>query len=225
MSDLKPLILHGLIGPPNPTKVALVLSELDLPYEVRNYEHHEAKQEPFLSLNPNGRFPALEDPNTDIVLWESGAIIDYLIDTYDKAHKLSYATFPEKHLARCWEHFQMSGQGPYFGQKAWFSRLHPEKVPSAVDRYAAEIRRVTSVLDGHLKRQKEEQGNYCLVGDRVTYADIMFVPWSVLVPIFAAPEMDLSEFEHYGAWLASLVERPAIKNIVDQVTNTYKVAG
>ncbi len=58
---------------------------------------------------------------------QSGAIIDYLIDTYDKEGKLHYTQSPQKYTQRCWEHFQMSGQGPYFGQLAWFSfvRLPP----------------------------------------------------------------------------------------------------
>ncbi len=81
------------------------------------------KQKPYTDVNPNGRVPSIKDPNTGITLWESGAIIDYLIDTYDKEGKLSYTEFPQKYEQRCWEHFQMSGQGPYFGQLAWFKMV------------------------------------------------------------------------------------------------------
>ena len=52
---------------------------------------------------------------------QSGAIIEYLLDVYDKENKLRYTSFPEKYTQNSWKHFQMSGQGPYFGQKAWFS--------------------------------------------------------------------------------------------------------
>ena len=62
---------------------------------------------------------AIEDPNTGITLWESAAIISYLIDTYDKEHKLDYTSTPEKYLLEQWSYFQASGQGPYFGQCAW----------------------------------------------------------------------------------------------------------
>jgi glutathione S-transferase len=41
-----------------------------LPYETRFKEFAELKQEPFVSLNPNGRVPTIEDPNTGIVLFE-----------------------------------------------------------------------------------------------------------------------------------------------------------
>lgn len=48
-------------------------------------------KESYLSINPNGRVTAIEDPTTDITLWESGAIIEYLIETYDKQHAISFA--------------------------------------------------------------------------------------------------------------------------------------
>jgi glutathione S-transferase len=54
----------------------------------------------------------------------------------------------------------MSGQGPYFGQGAWFTKFHPEKLPSAQERYLNEIKRVVGVLDKHL------QGREYLVGDK-----------------------------------------------------------
>lgn len=75
MPDLKPLILHGLGSAPNPWKVRIILAELDLPYVVEEHEMPELKQEPFVALNPNGRSPALVDPNqNDIALWEVSRI-------------------------------------------------------------------------------------------------------------------------------------------------------
>lgn len=74
----KSITLHSWGRSPNPLKVAIFLEELGIPYEMKNVE--DVKGEPFTKLNPNGRVPAIEDPNTGIVLWESGAIIEYLID-------------------------------------------------------------------------------------------------------------------------------------------------
>ena len=62
---------------------------------------------------------AIEDPNNGLVLWESGAIIQYLIEQYDPEKKISYATLPEKYHLNQWLMFQMSGHGPYLGQCAW----------------------------------------------------------------------------------------------------------
>lgn len=75
-------------------------------------EFPDLKKEPYEKINPNGRVPAIEDPNTGMTVWESGAIIEYLVDTYDKSNKLSYGDkTPEKYQCKSWLHFQMSGQG------------------------------------------------------------------------------------------------------------------
>ena len=51
-------------------KVCAILKELDIPYEHRIIEFSETKQKPFIDVNPNGRLPAIEDPNTGVKLWE-----------------------------------------------------------------------------------------------------------------------------------------------------------
>ncbi len=66
---------------------------------------------------------AIIDPNTDITLFESGAIVSYLIATYDKTESITYTSFPETFHLQQWSYFQASGQGPYFGQAAWYVPL------------------------------------------------------------------------------------------------------
>jgi glutathione S-transferase len=70
MANLKTLTLHSHVGGPNPWKVAIILEELGLPYEHKFVDFKQVKEEPYISLCPNGRVPALEDPNTSISLWE-----------------------------------------------------------------------------------------------------------------------------------------------------------
>ena len=51
--------------------------------------------------------PAIVDPNTDLTLWESGAIIEYLVEKYDKDNKVSFpAGSKEAYLAKQWLYFQ-----------------------------------------------------------------------------------------------------------------------
>lgn len=173
----------------------------------------QLKQEPFESQFPNGRVPAIEDPNTGMKLWESGAIIEYLLETYDTSNALSYTSGPERYEQKCWLHFQMSGQGPYFGQRAWFVLYHPEKeLKSCLDRYGNEIRRVLSVINSHLKKT----GTTYLVGDKVSYADLAFVPWHWL--LLYAPHIMGEEFAsewereypECWAWNQRLQDRPAV---------------
>ena len=101
---------------------------------------------------------------------ESDAILLYLVERYDPEHKISAATEAEKYQQLQWLFFQSSGQGPYFGQAAWFIRLHSEQIPSAQERYRNEIKRIWAVLESVLSKQE------WLVGDKCTVSDISFIP-------------------------------------------------
>lgn len=61
---------------------------------------NEQKEQWFLDINPNGRIPALTDTFEDgkpIRIFESGAIMQYLVDRYDKDHKVSYPAGSREH--------------------------------------------------------------------------------------------------------------------------------
>lgn len=207
---MKPITLWSHTGGPNPWKVAIILKELNVPYESKFIDFKQVKEEPFLSLNPNGRVPAIEDPNTGLTLWESGAIVEYIIDQYDTEHKISHADLQNKNHARQWLHFQMSGQGPYYGQAFWFINYAPEKIPYAIDRYVAEMGRVTSVLE------KALDGKDWLVGDKCTYADLAFVPWQRIAGMIGG-ENFYDKYPKVKAWLDRMQDRPSVKKIdIDQ---------
>jgi len=95
----------------------MILEELGLPYEHQPIAFADIKKPEYLAVNPNGRLPAIHDSNTNLTLWESGAIVEYLVETYDKHNKISYPKGSnESYLTKQWLYFQVSGQGPYFGQ-------------------------------------------------------------------------------------------------------------
>src|SRR6478735_423770 len=74
------------INSPNGVKVSIMLEETALPYEPHLVliSENESWTPEFLSLNPNGKIPAIIDPNgpegEPIALFESGAILTYLAD-------------------------------------------------------------------------------------------------------------------------------------------------
>ena len=115
---LQPVLLYGQPKLVNPAKVAIILRTLGVPFEWRTIEFGELKQQPYLDLNPNGRVPTVVDPNTGMTLWESGAIIEYLVDQYDKENKFSFCQDPERYYFKQWLFFQTTGHGPYIGQLA-----------------------------------------------------------------------------------------------------------
>ena len=162
----------------------------------------------------HSRVPAIEDPNTDVTLWESGAIIEYLIETYDKAKQLTYDTVPEKFQLKQWLFFQASGQGPYFGQAIWFERYHQEKLPSAQQRYKDQVLRVYDVLNRAL------EGKDYLVGDKCTYADISFIAWDHRFQVIFKGEFAIEELEkkypNYVRWHKTVAARKAVKEVLEE---------
>jgi len=203
---------------PNGWKVAIVLEELGLKYETKFLEFDSEpaiKGAEHVKYNPNGRIPTIIDhDNEDFTIWESNSIIKYLVDRYDKNNKISFPPgSKESYLVDQWMTFQVSGRGPYFGQITWFRYRHPEKVPTAIERYQKEAVRVISVLDGVLSNQKY------LVGDKLTIADLVWYPWNYLLDtevnlLQEASDSIKEEFKSYKnfhRWNASLKEVEGVK--------------
>lgn len=211
MSDIKPITVYVHGRGPNPKKVTIYLEELGIPYEAIAVK--DPKSESFTKINPNGRLPAIQDPNTGITLWESGAILEYIAEKYDVEQKLSFTSEPERFYLKQYLHFQMSGQGPYYGQATWYHFLESDDNPGAKLRYKDQVLRVVQVLDKML------EGKEYLVGDKFTYADLAFIPWNTLItPIEGVyPEWETEKnYPNYTAWHARMVARPAVKKILEQ---------
>lgn len=217
-SQIKPIKVWGK-GGPNPPKVAIILEELGLQHETVSVSLSDVKKSDYMAINPNGRLPAIHDPNTGITLWESGAIVEYLIERYDTENKLSFATgTPEAYHAKQWLFFQTSGQGPYYGQAAWFKKFHHEHLPSALERYSQEVNRVSGVLEGWLAQQKQEYGNSAdsngpwLVGNKLSYADLAFISWQKIIGlILTKDEYNEDNFPCVKEWLGKMFSRDLVK--------------
>ncbi|KAJ4317647.1 hypothetical protein N0V84_007246 [Fusarium piperis] len=212
---MKPITVWLTPAGPNSWKVITIMIELGVPYELKSFKHEDVKKPPFTDINPNGRVPgmySIVDPNTELTLWESGAIIQYLIEVYDTEKKLTYETLRERHLLNQYLHFQMSGQGPYFGQAGWFNQFHHEKIPSTIERYEGQVLRVIEVLDGVLKDKN------WLVGDKCTFADLAFLPWNDRIDMLVlSKSIDeiRGQYPHFSAWQARMVARDSWKKAME----------
>ncbi|GFN13727.1 glutathione S-transferase family protein [Aspergillus tubingensis] len=218
----KPITVWLTPPGPNPWKVIVILEELQVPYLIESFKFDDVKKAPFININPNGRVPAIIDPNTNLTLWESGAIIQYLEEVYDNDKKLTYDSVNEKHLLNQYLHFQMSGQGPYFGQCGWFNVLHHEKLPSAIDRYAKEVHRVLGVLDTIL------EGKEWLVGDKCTFADLAFLPWNTrlnMALLTPSGEDPLAPYPNVQAWQKRMESRPSWQKAMEVRSNLMEEQG
>jgi len=216
MSHGKQFTLFSHVGGPNGWKVAFVLEELGLSYETKylNFQKGEHKDSEFTKYNPNGRIPAIIDHhNNDFVIWESNAILLYLVDKYDTEKRLTVTDENEKYALIQWLFFQASGQGPYFGQAGWFVNFHPEKLPSAIDRYKREIIRVLGVLESVLSKQE------WLVGGKLTIADISFVTWNNTAFTYLLGDVEDFNAERdvpsVLAWHNKVKEVPSVKKLFE----------
>ncbi|KAG8408082.1 hypothetical protein J3459_018208 [Metarhizium acridum] len=140
---------------PNGIKASIALEELGLQYQVSRVrdqdDGNEQKQPWFLDINPNGRIPALTDTldGKKIRVFESGAILEYLADRYDKDHKISYPRGTAEHWeVTSWLMWQMGGLGPMQGQSNHFKRYAPEKIEYGINRYGNETRRLYRTMGG-----------------------------------------------------------------------------
>ncbi|KAK3939573.1 glutathione S-transferase [Diplogelasinospora grovesii] len=195
---------------PNGIKVSMLLEELGLPYQVTHIEFSKNTQkEPwFLEINPNGRIPALTDTFTDgapIRLFESGSIMQYLVDRYDTENKVSYPKGSREYYeTNNWLFWQVGGLGPMQGQANHFTRYAPEKIQYAIDRYQNETRRLYRVMDTHLQKA----GSEYLVGNKCTIADLSCWGW-VASHHWAGVSID--DFPHLNAWLERMLKRPGVE--------------
>ncbi|KZT36008.1 glutathione S-transferase [Sistotremastrum suecicum HHB10207 ss-3] len=211
------LFNHVGMHMPNIFKLCFVMKELDLKWESKflDFNKNEQKQSPHIDYNPNGRIPTLIDHNNnDFPIWESNAILLYLINTYDAENKFGFLgkTAEEKAQVMQWLFFQASGQGPYYGQAHWFLYLHPEEVPSAITRYQDEILRVLSVLEKHLQNRE------WMVGDSITLADFALLPYNLFYAPRLLPEGVTVEdrYPAVAAWQKRLCARRSVAETVQE---------
>jgi GST-like protein len=143
------------LATPNGVKISIALEEIGLPYEVHLVDilKNENATPEFLSLNPNGKIPAIIDPNgpggRPIGLFESGAILLYLAE---KTGQLLPADPVARYETIQWVFFQMAFIGPMFGQVGYFYKFAGRELADKrpLERYRDESKRLLNVLEGRL---------------------------------------------------------------------------
>lgn len=160
---------------PNPTKVALLLEESGLEYELVPVDTRKGEQftPEYLAINPNAKAPSLTDG--DVTIFDSNAILLYL---GEKTGQFMPADTPENRgQLLSWLMFIASGVGPYSGQSVHFQRYAPEKLPYAINRYRFEALRHYQILDNQLAKSEY------VLGDTYTIIDMAAWGWARLLPV------------------------------------------
>ena len=198
------------INSPNGVKVSIMLEETGLAYEPHlvDIRENESWTPEFLSLNPNGKIPAIIDPNgpdgEPIALFESGAILEYLADKTGKF----LPDGARRYETLQWVFWQVGHVGPFFGQVGFFhkfaGREWEDKRP--LKRFADESTRLLKVLDDRL------QGRAWVMDD-YTIADIALLGWvRNLIGFYGAGELvEFDALKNVPAWLDRGLARPAVQ--------------
>lgn len=199
------------LNTPNGVKASIMLEETGLPYEPHliDITKNETWGPEYLSLNPNGKIPAILDPDgpggQPLALFESGAILIYLAD---KSGRFLSQDPAERYQTIQWVMFQMAAIGPMFGQLGFFHKFagkdYEDKRPR--DRYVAESRRLLGVLNDRLADRDWIMGDYSI-------ADIATLGWvNNLIGFYGAAEIvGYSDFKNVDAWLQRGLARPAVQ--------------
>jgi len=195
-------------GTPNGRKIAVMLEETGLRYQVFPVDIGKDEQfaPDFLAVNPNNKIPAIVDHeppaaygSKPYAVFESGAILIYLAE---KTGRFLPKDAPSRMQAIQWLMWQMGGFGPMLGQTHHFVRFAKEQVPYAIARFTAETRRLYGVLDGHLAK------NEYLAGSEYSIADMATQPWAAR---HEWHQVDLADFPNVKRWFDVIAARPAVQ--------------
>ncbi len=194
---------------PNGRKVAIMLEEIGLPYQVHPVDLSADQQfEPdFLAIAPNNKIPAIvdEEPGREsLSLFESGAILSYLAE---KTGMLLPPPGPARWSMYQWLHWSIGGPGPMLGQLNFFAVRSPDKAPLAIDRFRKEGERLLRVLETRLARQA-----YIGAPD-YTIADVATYPWVAEARSAMAEPLGeaFASSPAVNDWLSRVGERNAVK--------------
>lgn len=183
-------------------RVLWLLEELGLPYELARVEFVPTTTRFFIQQTPTGKLPTIEDG--DVVMSESGAIVEYLLERYDAGRLAPSVGTPARASFLQWLHFAESTAFPPLGIVAWLTRYrddgdrHKTIVADAIGRARACLDQVERALDGRPY----------LVGDAFTAADVMMG-----FTLFAARVLEVlgDGYPNIAAYMARLEARPACR--------------
>ena len=202
-------------------RVLWLLEELSLPYEVKRYERNAATMlaPPELrAIHPLGKSPVLDD--SDIRVAETGAIVEYLLDSHDPEGRLRPARgTAEGRQFSYWMHYAEGSAMPPLLLKLVFAQM-PRRAPGLlrplVNGIAAKAQR--TFIDPQIKahanwQEKELAATGWFAGPHFSAADIMM---SFPLEAAASRAIDLAAYPNIALFLKAIHARPAWKRALER---------
>ena len=196
---------------PNGKKITIMLEELNCDYKLTKIDLSKDEQfaTDFKKISPFSKIPAIIDHDNKQSLFESGAILIYLGEKFNKFYELK-----ERTVINQWLMAQMGTIGPMIGQHHQFHHYNPGKSEFGEERYFKITKRIYGELDLRLSSSK------FLAGNNYTIADIATWPW------FARHEwhdIGLKNYKNLTRWYTDIASRDAVIKGYDLLKNGSKV--
>lgn len=185
-------------------RVLWLLEELGLPYQIKQYQRDATTRlaPPELkAVHPLGKSPVLVDDGQTV--FESGAIIDYLIRHHGEGRLQPSMGWPEYETYQQWLHYAEGSAMLPLMLKLYVGRLGEAGAPLAP--------RIDSEIANHLGFVNQSlEGREWLVGDQLTGADIQ------MSFVGEAARGLRAQYPHMDAWVKRFQARPAYRRALER---------
>lgn len=195
---------------PNVYKVTIALEEMGLPFtlhpvDISKGEHLDPGRiaGAFSPKLPVIRDNSPPDDGDPLVIFESGAILEYLAE---KSGRFLPTELRARHQVKQWLYWQMAGLGPIGGQQWHFTRWAPRIDPQSDHSYA--LGRFTNIWAGLWSLMDQRLADCEFLGGDYSIADMACFPWT----IYMQPKGGPDAYPNVVRWINTIAERPAVKN-------------
>jgi len=182
-------------------RIVWLLEELSIPYELASVAFNPPRYS-FEQNTPAGKFPVIEDGA--LMMFESGAILEYLIEKYGNGRLAPAIGSPERGPYLQWVHFAEATALPPIGDLTRHTILLPEaaRLPKVAEDGRVRAINALNVVERALG------GKQYLVGDEFSGADIMMGYF-----LMAARMLGVVGTAHpnVGAYWERLAARPGLQ--------------
>ena len=195
---------------PNGRKISIMLEELGVQYNAIHIDLEKKEQfsDFFSKISPSNKIPVIVDNDKGNAVFESGAILLYLAEKYDKFLNKNYYWEIVQ-----WLFFQISYVGPMLGQAHQYLFYNPGKSKFAEEKSKSYTKHVYQILDERLSRRE-------YIVDEYSIADISIWPW---IARFERHQINLNEYPNVLRWYLEISNRTAVIKGYNVVGDYYEI--
>ena len=188
-----------------------MLEEIGCDFKVTKIDLSKDEQfkPDFKKISPFSKIPVIVDHENKQSVFESGAILMYLADKYNKFYKTK-----DRNLINQWLMAQMGTIGPMIGQHHQFHHYNPGKSQFGEERFFKIVKRIYTELDERLIFSKY------LAGPNYTIADIATWPW---IARHEWHDIGLKKYKNLTRWYLDIASRKAVIKGYDFLKNGSKI--